>query len=460
MPKLKSQFVCQACGFSAVKWLGRCTECGEYGTLVEESLSSAQPAGALSSARPTSISEVRTDDFAAPADRLGELDRVLGGGLVPGSRGAARRRPGHRQVDAAAAGARRLSRARAEPVLYVSGEESAQQIALRAERLGARGARAAACCAETELEKILDAAPSAESRRCWSVDSIQTMYPRELDVGAGLASAQVRECAAQLMRLRQDQRHRRSSSSATSPRTAPSPGRGCSSTWSTPCSTSRATRTHAFASCARIKNRFGSTNEIGVFEMTRAGPGRGAPTRRRSSSPSGRRARRARSWSRHARGHAAAAGRDAGAGRARRLRRRAPDRDRPRPQPGRAAARGAASSSAGIDVARPGRVRERRRRRAHSSEPAADLAVLRGDRLEPARKPRARRAHARASARSAWPARCARSAAPSARLREAAKLGFRRCILPELTRSRLAGPTELELIGVRDVSTALDALIA
>src|SRR5262245_53303947 len=86
MAKPKSQYVCQACGFQTIKWLGRCTECGEYGTLVEELTAPVRPAGALSSpAKPEPISNVRTDEAPRISTRLGELDRVLGGGLVPGS---------------------------------------------------------------------------------------------------------------------------------------------------------------------------------------------------------------------------------------------------------------------------------------------------------------------------------------------------------------------------------------
>src|SRR6266536_2710769 len=83
MAKLRAQYVCQRCGYTAAKWLGRCSECGEYGTLVEEVV--RPPAGALGGAAAVPLAEVRADEAPRIATGIGELDRVLGGGLVPGS---------------------------------------------------------------------------------------------------------------------------------------------------------------------------------------------------------------------------------------------------------------------------------------------------------------------------------------------------------------------------------------
>src|SRR5438045_3908996 len=86
MAKIRSQYICQACGYASVKWLGRCTECREYGTVVEEVVASSKPAGSLSTtAKPTPINEVRVDDSPRLQTGVAELDRVLGGGLVQGS---------------------------------------------------------------------------------------------------------------------------------------------------------------------------------------------------------------------------------------------------------------------------------------------------------------------------------------------------------------------------------------
>src|SRR4051812_46368023 len=86
MAKIRSQFVCQACGYTTIKWLGRCPECNEYGTLAEEVRGDAKPAGAITSSdKPTPIGDVRVDDSPRLPTGVNELDRVLGGGLVPGS---------------------------------------------------------------------------------------------------------------------------------------------------------------------------------------------------------------------------------------------------------------------------------------------------------------------------------------------------------------------------------------
>ena len=152
--------------------------------------------------------------------------------------------------------------------LYVTGEESGAQVALRARRLGLRRL-AVRVLAEIQLEKIL-AAIEAEQPAFCVIDSIQTVYSEQLTSAPG-SVAQVRECAAQLTRTAKAQRHARSCWSATSPRKARSPARACSSTSSTRCCTSRATRTRSFRLVRAIKNRFGAVNEIGVFAMTERG---------------------------------------------------------------------------------------------------------------------------------------------------------------------------------------------
>src|SRR5579862_3245817 len=135
MAKTRSQYVCQSCGFTSAKWLGRCPECSEWNSLVEEVAGGDRPAGALSgAAKPISIGDVRVDEAPRLQTGLGELDRVLGGGLVPGSLVLLGGDPGIGKSTLLLQALHGLAGA-GRRVLYVSGEESVQQTALRAERL-------------------------------------------------------------------------------------------------------------------------------------------------------------------------------------------------------------------------------------------------------------------------------------------------------------------------------------
>src|SRR5215831_15189045 len=165
MPKpARSRYLCQSCGHVEARWLGRCPACNEWSSLVEEVAPSAggagpaRPAGALTSGgTPQRLSQVPAQTTPRLASGMPELDRVLGGGLVPGSLVLLGGDPGIGKSTLLLQALDRL--AHAARVLYVSGEESARQIALRAERLGAKSAQLLVL-AETNLERILAQAES------------------------------------------------------------------------------------------------------------------------------------------------------------------------------------------------------------------------------------------------------------------------------------------------------------
>ncbi len=199
----KTAYVCSACGASFPKWAGQCTDCGAWNSLEETLLASegkrsARFAGYAGEAGPAVqlLSEVETSTTARVATGLRELDRVLGGGLVGGSVVLIGGDPGIGKstllIQALSSLARQL------PVLYVSGEESAEQIGLRATRLGLAAERVRVLT-ETAVERILSIA-AAERPAIMVMDSIQTFYSEQLQSAPG-SVAQVRESAAQLVRF-------------------------------------------------------------------------------------------------------------------------------------------------------------------------------------------------------------------------------------------------------------------
>ena len=162
MAKTRTHFTCQSCGYQSAKWLGRCTECGTWGSLVEE-LELAQAAngraawGAASGqVRPVLLREVESTAEARRLTGIAELDRVLGGGVVQGSLVLIGGDPGIGKSTLLLMALDRLAMDR--PALYVSGEESLKQTKLRAERLAVRESDGLHLFAETDLEKILAAA--------------------------------------------------------------------------------------------------------------------------------------------------------------------------------------------------------------------------------------------------------------------------------------------------------------
>jgi DNA repair protein RadA/Sms len=266
MAKVESRYVCQTCGHAERKWLGRCPSCAAWSSFVEERAAAAPRSGRTGAVRPAGkavrITEV---DVAAVPRRslgLGELDRVLGGGLVPGSLVLIGGEPGVGKSTLLLEVARRLA-ATGSRTLYVSAEESTAQTRLRAERLGALHDELY-LLAETDL-----AAVGAEIERVQPtaliVDSVQTVYAPELD-GAPGTVAQVREVTSRAMQLAKRQGittllvgHVTKEGALAGPRTLEHMVDTVLSF--------EASRGGPHRVLRATKNRFGSTSELAVFEM-------------------------------------------------------------------------------------------------------------------------------------------------------------------------------------------------
>lgn len=205
MPKATSRYVCQQCGHESPKWMGRCPECGEWNSLVEEVVAPApkRPStrqAPITGAQPVRLAEVSAEALPRLSTGMGELDRVLGGGIVPGSLVLLGGDPGVGKSTLLTQVADILSHE--QPVLYVSGEESAHQMKLRAKRLGVAGANLYVL-AETNLEVIL-AHINRLQPALVIVDSIQTTQTGELESAPGTV-AQVRACGVALQRVAKEQ---------------------------------------------------------------------------------------------------------------------------------------------------------------------------------------------------------------------------------------------------------------
>jgi DNA repair protein RadA/Sms len=263
--KVVVQFTCSECGTTAGRWLGRCPGCGAFGTLVEE-LSGREtgPTGATARA-PQALAEVDANEAERIPTGVPELDRVLGGGIVPASLVLVGGEPGVGKstlllsaLGAVAAGGRRA--------LLVTGEESVAQVKLRADRLG--GSDGVELLAETELE-VVCATLERERPDVCVIDSVQTLYSSELGSAPG-SVAQVREAASRLLRVAKQAGvatilvgHVTKDGAVAGPRVLEHLV-DCVLQF-------EGDRYHAHRVLRAAKNRFGSTNELGVFEMTSTG---------------------------------------------------------------------------------------------------------------------------------------------------------------------------------------------
>ena len=266
MARSATVYACSACGHESPKWHGRCPGCGEWSSFVEEPRA-APTAASRRAGRPASLRPVRLADVETPrVDRLptgiGELDRVLGGGLVPGSLVLIGGSPGIGKSTLTTGALGNLAAA-GRKVLYVSGEESAAQVKLRAERLGS-GALSVPIVAETDLEAVL-ATLEAERPDACVIDSVQVLYDSALS-GAPGSVGQVREVAGRVMRVVKERGiatllvgHVTKEGSLAGPRVLEH---------LVDCVLSfEGERERTYRTLRALKNRFGSTNEAGVFEM-------------------------------------------------------------------------------------------------------------------------------------------------------------------------------------------------
>ena len=267
MPKQKSVFVCGACGAETVRWQGQCPSCKEWNTMSEQ-IASPPPRGTASAAsfagtKPLRLSDIPMADETRFKTGMDELDRVLGGGAVAGSLALVAGEPG--------IGKSTLllqicdSLCRFSKVLYVSGEESARQIKLRAERLGVQSDHLLILC-ETNIDAV---AASLDGADILIIDSIQTMSMPELQSSPGSVT-QVRECTMALMRCAKSRGvtvfvvgHVNKEGAIAGPKVLEHMV-DCVLYF-------EGERQTPYRILRAAKNRFGSTNEIGVFEMREAG---------------------------------------------------------------------------------------------------------------------------------------------------------------------------------------------
>jgi DNA repair protein RadA/Sms len=264
MERARTQYVCQNCGHASAKWMGRCPSCGEWNTLVEElETSRSQPARrAAPAAEPVSVAAVETAAEQRISTGAAEFDRILGGGLVTGSAVLIGGDPGIGKSTLLLQMAERVARGGGR-VLYVSAEESVQQTKLRAERLGV-GAPALLLLSENDLDVILETARRVRPAAL-IVDSIQTIYRSDVASAPG-SVAQVRECTAALVRLAKEQGIATFIVGHVTKEGALAGPRVLEHLVDTVVSF-EGDRHHAYRILRATKNRFGSTNEIGVFEM-------------------------------------------------------------------------------------------------------------------------------------------------------------------------------------------------
>ncbi len=267
---IKSAWFCSQCGAESPKWAGRCPECGAWNTMVEERVSTAKGASKsigparMTKSKPRKVSEIEALDEPRIHMPSEELNRVLGGGLVAGSMVLIGGEPG---IGKSTLVLQNILSIKSRRILYVSGEESATQLKMRADRIGRLSDNCYIVC-ETSLENIFDHIEDVKPELL-IVDSIQTVASEAIESAAGSVS-QVRECAARLLKYAKESGvpvlligHINKDGAIAGPKVLEHivdvvlhfEG----------------DRQHMYRLLRAIKNRFGNTNEIGIYEMCRRG---------------------------------------------------------------------------------------------------------------------------------------------------------------------------------------------
>src|SRR3954466_11923049 len=265
-----SVFVCAQCGHESAKWHGRCPGCEEWNTMAEERAAAPAPAGTRRASgralRPVPLAEGQAPAVRRLRTGIGELDRVRGGGVVPGSLVLIGGAPGIGKSTITGGALGNLAAA-GRRVLYVSGEESAAQVKLRAQRLGADALRVP-IVADTDLEAVIATIETERPDVC-VVDSVQTLFASGMTGSPG-SVGQVREVAGRLMRVAKERGiaillvgHVTKEGALAGPRVLEHLV-DCVLQF-------EGERERTYRTLRALKNRFGSTNEVGVFEMREEG---------------------------------------------------------------------------------------------------------------------------------------------------------------------------------------------
>lgn len=269
MAKVKTVYFCSECGYESSKWIGKCPSCGAWNTFVEEKVSTKPAKESLLPETSRDVAPLKLSEISQEAEERiqmpsGELNRVLGGGLVQGSIILIGGEPG---IGKSTLVLQNMIRIRSRKVLYVSGEESARQLKMRADRLGADGGECYIVC-ETSLEKIFKHVREFKPG-ILVVDSIQTVASEVLESSAG-SVGQVRECAAAFLKYAKETGtpviligHINKEGSIAGPKVLEHIVDAVLQF--------EGDRHYMYRLLRSIKNRFGSTSELGIYEMTQTG---------------------------------------------------------------------------------------------------------------------------------------------------------------------------------------------
>ena len=269
MAKAKTIFVCSNCGYESAKWLGKCPACNEWNTFYEEKMVNSSSATTAGNARaksvPKKLKDIEGIETTRTSTGIGELDRVLGGGLVKGSLVLVGGEPG---IGKSTLILQLCDKIKGEgKVLYVSGEESAEQVKIRADRLNINN-EDIIFLGETNIDNIQEAIISINPKLV-IIDSIQTMYSEEITSAAGTVS-QVREITSRIMRMCKDNGittiiigHVTKDGNIAGPRVLEH--------MVDTVLYLEGERYFSYRILRSVKNRFGSTNEVGMFEMQNEG---------------------------------------------------------------------------------------------------------------------------------------------------------------------------------------------